>query len=557
MVYFRVMNGILQQLIAFCLVAVSAGGLLAQSVQPVRFSSMPAEIEPLKLLIPILRDAHEVPRKPVALTRYRFTDSHDTWFEDHASGLEFWAESQFATGWVDPSGNVMTLALMTKRLPSALVDRHLTREAFNEVMDDTYLTLDRDSKIEELAVWMSHFSQLPVQGEPRVLRMNTSRLAKLVEFSFADTRIRSYAFRLNPLYPGQAQAPHGWFALVINFAHLLDGDADRTIGRALLSNLKTTSAFEGTRARFAKKNRSSSVDPDVQESLARDLARRSIHYMSTWWYMESKNAIMLSDHRTAERFAPQLLADLESARLYFEQAIPPFATATDMVGVVRLFENADDYVSYVGDTVSGLDVTMTGGIFDGRRRELVIRPARNLTAQSEGSLKSIIKHEGFHQYVFSAMGGITPSAWLNEGVAVFFENCEIDRNGKIQVNESKRHSAVLENLIKNPANDWELQLPAHLYLDYPAFYADPDVNYALAYGLIYYLVRGAPFERNQPYANFLPTYLAELERTADPQQATQAALDQVDARKLTRSFVTFWKTVKLRQDAKRTPGLRP
>jgi len=405
---------------------------------------------------------------------------------------------------------------------------------------------------------MSHFSQMPVQGMPQVLRINTSRLAKLVAFSFSDSRIRAYAFRLNPLYPGQAKAPHGWFALVINFAHLLDGDADRTIGSELLSNLKTTSGFEGTRARSVQKNRSAFVDADVREGLARDLARRSIQYMSTWWYMESQNYIMLSDHRTAERFAPGLLADLESARQYFEQAVPPFSIATDnMVGVVRLFENADDYISYVGDTGSGLDASMTGGIFDPRRRELVIRPARNLTAQSEGSLKSIIKHEGFHQYVFQALGGIMPSAWFNEGFAVFFENSEIDRTGKIQVNESKRHSVVLENLIKNPENDWERQLPLHLRLDYPAFYADPDVNYALAYGLIYYLVRGAPFERNQPYADFLPTYLAELERTADARQATEAALEQVDVRRFVRSFVTFWKTVKLRQDAKRTPGLGP
>lgn len=549
------MNGISQQFVTLCISAASVTVLLAQPVLPVRFSSIPAEIEPLKLLIPTLHDSHEVPRKPVALTRYRFTDSRGTWFEDHASGLAFWAESQFATCWVDPDRNVMTLALMTKRLPSAFVDMHVTREAFNEAINDDYLTLDRDSKEEELSLWMSHFTQVPVQGSPRVLRINTSRLAKLYAFSFTDPRIRTYAFRLNPLYPGQAKAPHGWFALVINFAHPLDNNADRTIQSELLSNLKTTSGFEGTRARFVKKNRSAVVDSDVREGLSRELARRSIQYMSTWWYMESQNYIMLSDHRAAEHFAPLLLADLESARQYFEQAVPPFSVAEDQVGVVRLFENADDYISYVGDTGSALDVSMTGGVFDGRRRELVIRPARNLTAQSEGSLKSIIKHEGFHQYVFSAMGGIMPSAWFNEGFAVFFENCTIDRDGKIQVNESKRHSAVLENLIKNPANDWEQQLPAHMRLDYPAFYADPDVNYALAYGLIYYLVRGAPFERNQPYADFLPVYLAELERTADAQQATQAALAEVDIGKLTRSFVTFWKTVKLRQDAKRIPGL--
>lgn len=526
----------------------------AAAANKLRFSDF-AEIEGLKLIVPLPQGARENPLKPVEVLRYSLSNGQQTWIEDRSSALDLWAESQAVACWVDPYENVLTLARMNEVFPPGLEGMAITREAFENVMRGDQLKLDRDSKPETLAFWVSHFCGGKVTETPETLRINTSRITTLLKFKLEDPRTLAYAFRLNPGYPGQANAPHHWFALVLNLAELPNSDTDRLINDQLLGALKTTSSFEGTRARSVRKNRTQGALASVTASPSRARAQRSIEFLSDWWFMDSPNYIMISDHKSAEQFSGILLNDLEGLRPYFEQAIPHFAIATDMIGVLRLFQNESDFMAYLGEGVAGLDVQNTGGIFSGNRRELVIRPTSNVTSVGEGSIRSIIKHEGFHQYAFAAMGGISPSIWLNEGFACFFENCEVDRYGKLTINESRRFAKTIESLLKNKSMDWNQFIPAFLMVEPQAFYSNPEINYAVAYGLVYYLMRGAPLERNKPYATVLPAYLEELERSGDPNAATKAAFAKVDLKKFTDDFVRFWKTTKSRQDAQRKVGL--
>ncbi len=527
---------------------------LAAGANKLKFATV-AEITALKLLIPLPQGSRENPPKPVEMMRYSISNGKQTWIEDRASAVNLWAESQFVACWVDPFDNVLTLARMTEVFPSGLVGMNVSREAFENVMRGDQLKLDRNSDFEKLASWMASFCGVKVVDAPETLRINTSRLAKLLKIPLDDPRTRAYVFRLNPGYPGQADAPHNWFALVLNLAEIPHSDTDRIISDQLLGNLKTTSGFEGTRARSVPKNRTKKVLANVKDSPSRARARASIEFLSDWWYMESPNYIMISDNKSAEQFSGVLLDDLEGLRPYFEQAIPKFALASDMVGVLRLFESESDFATYLGEGISGMSVDKTGGIFSGSRRELVIRPTSKVASVSEGSIRSIIKHEGFHQYAFTAMGGISSSAWFNEGFACFFEHSETDRYGKFSVDESRRHSKTLEGLVKNPEIAWDEYISAFLMMDYPQFYSNPEVNYAVAYGLVYYLMRGAPLERNKPYAGILPAYLHELERSGDSAAASTVAFSKIDLKKFAGDFVDFWKSPKERSDAKRKAGL--
>lgn len=513
------------------------------------------EVEGLKLLVPLPQGARENPPKPVEVLRYSISNGKQTWTEDRSRAFDLWAESQFVACWVDSFDNVLTLARMNEVFPPGLVGMDVSREAFENVMRGEQLKLDRDSENEKLVSWMSSFCGMKVVDKPETLRINTSRLAKLLSFPLEDPRTKAYAFRLNPGYPGQADAPHHWFALVLNLAEMPDSDTDGIILDQLLGNLKTTSGFEGTRAVSVLKNRTQTAVANVKDSPSRVRARRSIEFLTDWWYMESPNYIMISDHKSAEKIAKNLLDDLEGLRPYFEQAVPQFAIASDLVGVLRLFESEAAFVDYLDEGIAGMSVARTGGIFSGSRRELVIRPTSTVASVREGSIRRIIKHEGFHQYAFAAMGGFSPSAWFNEGFASFFENCDFDRNGKIAVEESPRFSKTLENLVKSSSNEWDELIPAFLMMDYPQFYSNPDVNYAVAYGLVYYLMRGAPLERNKPYADVLPAYLKELERSGDAASATTTAFLKIDMRKFSGDFVNFWKSAKERSDAKRKTGL--
>lgn len=535
----------------FLFVAVPSSG--AASVADLRFTDK-VELESIRLWLPLPDSSRAIPSKPIDVRLYSVSNGEQTWIEERCSAVDLWFERQYDVCWVDAKGNVLTLAEINRHLPPALVGQYLTRESFESVIDSGEFTIDRREVSEKLAVWMANFCGSRVVGSPETLTVNKSRLAKVIQFKLEDPLTKAYAFRFNPQYPGQAEAPRNWFALVLSLSAAPDSNTDRNVSDNLIGQIKTTSSLEGTRASSIRKNRSRNPQADVREDDVRIRARRSIEFMEDWWYMDSENYILLSDSKTAEPFSVALLDELESLRPYFEAAVPKFKMAFDNIGVLRLFENEADYIDYLRDDALGFDPRLTGGIFSSSRRELVIRPTSTITSDREGSVRSIIRHEGFHQYLFAALGGMTPSAWVNEGFAVFFENSEVLKNGDLEVHESGRHSEMLENLVKDTDLDWEKLLPGFLDMDYSTFYANAEIDYAIAYGLVYYLMKGAPLERNKPYAEILPKYFAELEKSGDAEVASHVAFEKVDRNKFCNDFVSFWKTPKKRQDALRKPG---
>lgn len=528
-----------------------AGSAYAQ----VRFSSE-ATLYPISIILPVIRNARENPPKPLEIMRWSFSDGQKTWTEERARVSELWMESQHAASWLDlDGGNVQILARMTK-IPPQGIGEQATREAFEAKISSPVYDIDADADESELAEWMAAFCGNRVDGMPQTLAVNRSRLAKVLQFNMSDPTLRAYAFRLNTGYPGQGKAPRNWFAIVLKFSKEPGSELDKTIESDLLGKIKTTSSFDGTRAVSVRKNRTRNTTRQVHEGPVRDRARKSIELMSTWWYMDTENYIMLSNHDTAEKFAGEILDEMEMMRPHYEVVAPKFPTADDDIGVIRLFSDDVGYLSYLKDDFVMMDPGATGGIFSGSRRELVIRPVSgNMRATREGSIRGIIKHEGFHQYVFMAMDGILPSAWFNEGFASFFENSELDRRGAITVMESAYHADILTDLIKRGGYNWEEVLSSHLSIDYAQFYAEAKHNYAVSWGLAYYLVRGAPDERGKPYANIIPTYLDALSKTGKADLATAAAFADIDMKKFSDDFTSFWTTVKKRQDAKQRKGL--
>ncbi len=550
-------NGVMKRK-ALLFVTTLVSGILFSSgsaVAQVRFTSE-ATLDSISIILPVIRNARENPPKPLEITRWSFSDGQKTWTEERARVPELWIESQHAAGWLDlDGGNVQILARITKMPPQGL-EEQATREVFEAKMSSPVYDIDANTGESELAKWMAAFCGVRVDEMPVTLAVNKSRLDKVLQFNMSDPTLRAYAFRLNTGYPGQGKSPRNWFALVLKFSAEPDSAVDKAIQSDLLGKIKTTSSFDGTRAVSVKKNRTRSTTRQVHEGPVRDRARKSIEFMTTWWYMDTENYIMLSNHDAAEKFAGEILDEMEMMRTHYEVVAPKFPTADDDIGVIRLFSDDVGYLSYLGEDFSMMDPTATGGIFSGARRELVIRPVSgNMRAEREGSIRGIIKHEGFHQYVFMAMDGISPSAWFNEGFASFFENCELDRRGAITVMESAYHSDILTDLIKRGDYNWEDVLRSHLSIDYAQFYADAKQNYAVSWGLAYYLVRGAPNERGKPYANVIPAYLDALSKTGKAELATAAAFADIDLKKFSDDFTSFWTTVKKRQDAKQRKGL--
>jgi hypothetical protein len=494
----------------------------------------------LGVRLPMMAHAQAVPLPPVQTYDYTFTRGAETWKEQRYEPFALWYESQHVARWQDPDGNTLRLGILTAILPAAFEDKHVTREHYATIAAAAGSIGQMDA--EAVHRWMIDFVGQRV-GARVPLTLNSSRLASLYRFEAKDPRVHAYLFRFDQNRGGQAHLTNAWFGLVATTTGD-DPARDRAIvERELLGKLGTTSRFDD-----AAEPRGPSRDgtPQVRAHPTRDAARRSVAHLADWWSLDSNDYIVLSNHRAAERFAQDVLDDLQAARSLYARLVPAFAESAADVSVVRIFATSGEYDAYVGP-----DHAWTAGIFDPSRRELVIRPAagRGRDAQYERILR-VALHEGFHQYLFHATGGLPTSAWFNEGHATFFEVARTsERNATVGENEGR--VARLEQLVAAKATD----LRSMLTMSYETFYGGSDeqreARYSLAWGLVYFLQRGAPLERNRPHAEVLARYMEALAKTGNPDSATAAAFDGIDLAKFERAFVDFWKTPRARAAARR------
>lgn len=311
----------------------------------------------------------------------------------------------------------------------------------------------------------------------------------------------------------------------------------------LIGGMSPTSRFEqpsSVERRFA------AAAQKYRQHPTRDAAHRSVEALADWWHLDSEDFVLLSNHRAAQRFAADILDDLQAARNMYARMVPAFAESVKDVAVVRIFATDAEYEAYVGR-----EQAWSGGIFDPSRRELVIRPpkARGRDAQYQRMLR-VALHEGFHQYLFQATGGLPTSVWFNEGHATFFEVAVItERRVKLEEN-----SARVDRLMQQVRSK-KLGLRDLLGMSYADFYsgsdADREARYSLAWGLAYYLQRGAPLERGRPHGAVLTRYMQALAQTGDPARATAFAFDGIAIDSFERAFIEFWTTPRYRSTAKR------
>lgn len=529
--------------------------LLSVGAGPVnlRFTQT-AEIPKVGIVLPILQGSRANPLKPPKVIQRRWQQGSRTWVESCSDAWALWQERQFVGCWVDSKGNTLQLLRMQKVLPSTLpADRLMTRAGFDQLIGDVRYDIVPESEEARLVEWMEDYCGSRAEGPAKTVAVNASRLASLVQIPLRDELIYAYAFRLNLRYPGQAKAEPGWFALILTLAEYPTSDTPRWIREGLLSGIKTTGYFDGTRANSVRKNRSRATPQGVKETPERQRAKASIEAMDTWWFMDSPNYILLSDNDSAEQFASELLQEMERLRPFFHHVLGLGSAVQAEVGTVRLFEQVSDFITYIqSDGGVGMNPQHVAGIFSPMRRELVIRSTRAVGSNREGSVRDVLKHEGFHQYVFLAFPETSPSIWINEGFAEFFANSDVrPRSTVLEVGESRVHAQTLERLVRQPDVNWAERLERFFALEPQGFYRQPQPHYALAWGVVYYLLRGAPLERGQPYREVLPTYWTTFAETGDAHAATQVAFQNVNFRAFSADFVAFWKNTRARQEALR------
>lgn len=477
--------------------------------------------------------ADSKPAPPASPTVYpiTYTRGEKRWTEDLCSVAELWRNAQTVGQWVDASGNVFTLArieadvppadfgvsLDLKGVPSPLIKR----ETFQEVCRD--LAVSAKLQADETLAWIKLFTGLSVNAPVAVKAGFSVSAAYSVPLERTSPRRLAWLFRVKR--PGGTPSP--WFCALIALAESSQAEkAAKNFETQFLANIRAipVSASRQTGPTAAK------TATPVPSSPSRDAARASIANMKGWWAADLKDYIILANIRS--QAGNTLIRSLKTAlpvlRGNMKKMIPPFEETSE-VNVVRIFENQDEYKAYVGKGVE-----WSCGCWVPMKRELVILASDRFKKE----IVHTIQHEGFHQYLFYASSLIENAMWFNEGHACFYEGGKF-RTGAKPVFEKTWRLRVLKESTTYAAS----RIPFVLEADHKAFYAGSDkdrsVNYAVAWGIVYYLRQG--IKPGSPYATILGDYRAALRECRDPKKATRKAFEGIDLKTFQKDFANYWK----------------
>jgi hypothetical protein len=491
----------------------------------------------LGLRIRVLGGSTPEPLPQYKTYTYTFTRDGETSKRDLFDPRELWYATQHAGQWRDKDGNVMILGKPTLMFPAVpkTAGEHVLREDFEKAIADPALAFDPASA-DALADWIHAFSTCTPQApeRPRTLPFNLADAA----FFPTDDAVLAYAFRVKTRKPNGQTAPSDWFVAVVKID---DGTPKSKVRKdfetqflANVAAVPQTGAASPAGGQPKALVAASAKTPAVviPDHPSRTAARKSIENMKDWWFAETPEYIFLSNIRSAtgKNLVKELQGTMPALRGAFAKVIPPFDEKTD-VSVVRIFEEPEAYKQYVGK-----DIEWSVGVWAAMRRELVILSQGRDREQT----LEIIKHEGFHQYLFYATPMLEHAMWFNEGHACFFEAAEVDNKGRVELPENSRVNHLLEHLDAAAS-----QLPKLIHAGRAVFYSGSEqqrsLNYTTAWALVYFLRKGVPNEKLTAYSGIFDTYLKKLAETKDADDATTAAFEGVNMRRFQEDFTDFWK----------------
>lgn len=492
----------------------------------------------LGLRIRVLGNSVPEPLAQFKTYTYTFTRGEESYKRDLFDPAELWYATQHAGQWRDEDGNVLILGHPAQQLPVITSQtKHVEREAFDKALADPAAAFDPASA-EALTAWVKAFASCtPKTPEPLRTGFN---LASAVFFPVEESSLLVYAFRVKTRKPNGQTAPSDWFCAVIKIADSTPKSKVRKdFETQFLANVSAV-AKTGTLSAAGVQPKALATSPasgkapavEIPDHPSRTAARKSIANMKDWWFAETPEYIFLSDIRSAagKALVKELQATMPALRAAFAKLIPPFETATD-VSVVRIFEAPAAYKQYVGK-----EHEWSAGLWAPMRRELVILSQGKDREQT----LDIIRHEGFHQYLFYACAMTENATWFNEGHACFFETAEVDNKGHVEIPENARVEHLLRNL-----DAVARSLPKLIRTGYSGFYSGSDeqrsLNYTAAWALVYYLRKGVAVDGQDRYAAVLDTYLRTLAQKKDAEAATTEAFKDINMGHFQKAFADFWK----------------
>ena len=249
-----------------------------------------------------------------------------------------------------------------------------------------------------------------------------------------------------------------------------------------------------------------------------------------WFYLETEHFIIVSNIRS-RRSLRMLAETIEKSRSAYS-AYFPIRGPIRAVSTVRLFQERQDYLNYVGAAGE-----QTIGMWMPLKRELAVSPLDFLSRGDQREMMAgTLTHEGFHQYIHFAIGEVENAPWFNEGTAEYFEGLDVG-NDRHEVKAVEGRLEAVRRLLKRERPDFA----ALFRMTLPEFYAGNVADhYTLAGALMYYLFKGAAVTDKQEYTKVPERFYQKIVESGDWRKATETAWQGIDLKQFTDDFIAFW-----------------
>jgi len=501
----------------------AAGGL--------RFTER-TELPTIGLQVRLMAGSMPLPVPPARTWHYTVRRGDESWQEEQYDPAELWRHSQIVGRWGTTDGLTLLLAAVTTPRPRGFEREHATRETYRTVAARPRNAAAADWDSDALAAWVADFAALDTPTLTTVRRptIQTRHLLRVESPTAPDNRLTYCVMPAwRPTRVRDGAAP--WIYIQLDLPAGSDpGAARRTLKSGLVASLAPVSM-----AATPRPARDAPAAPADERAQSRQAAIASIANLRGWWHDSTEHYVILTDASPRHRIlVNELKANLEQLRTLYARMVPPLAPVRT-VSVIRIFENGNDYLRYVGP-----ENAWTGGLWMPSRQELVIRPSSHgATRDQRRHALAVAYHEGFHQHAFYALGRQVIPPWFDEGHAELFETAQI-RGSTVTLPENPDAATLVERILANGAPP----IPALLAMDHATFYARDEAqrraNYALAWALVYYLRKGAAAERPARYHTICDRFIQALTDGADGPAATRQAFEPVNMARFIEQFTDFW-----------------
>lgn len=461
--------------------------------------------------------------KTLTARRGSKTKKMDTYFPE-----DLWIRDQLVGRY--GSGNFMVSVFDMTLPPPADVQAIHKQEGHAYVLKENYDKWKENQKIDKwdeknTIDWLKFLLGAKVSEKLEKMKRGGAKKATTYNLNVNSAQGDNYVYVIVP-----DKTPDKRFVIQFTLLSLDPKKSQKGIASCLASMAFYTpkkSKIDDKKITAGIKSKLKNKDWTPEYIASRERVINNIKNLKGWWYLETENFIMVANIKNKKTIR-ELHEGLEKSRSVYS-SIFPIKEPLKAVSVAKSFETRKEYVEYVGK-----EYEWTGGLWMSDRKELVVSPMNwGSVRDRRDMMVEVIRHEGFHQYIYFATAEQNTSVWFNEGNATFFEGIKF--KGKRPVIEGTKRMERAKKLA--PTAD----VTSLINMSQQQFYSSPDRNYPLGYALMFFLHKGAPVMKKKNNYSEIPTkYYEAILKTKNPEKANQIAWEGVDMNQFNHDFQEFW-----------------